>query len=147
MIAIFVPGVPRPQGSKRIVGGVTSRARMVESSGEPLKNWRAAVTWAAREAYRGPAIETGVALTCVFRFPRPKSHLRRDGSLRDAAPREHTQKPDLGKLIRAVEDSLTDAGIWRDDSLVCEYRGCEKKWTTDLREVGVTIAINIREEP
>jgi Holliday junction resolvase RusA-like endonuclease len=51
-----------------------------------------------------------------FTFPIPESHMRRNGHRRSWAPSEKTSKPDLSKLVRAVEDSLTDAEIWEDDS-------------------------------
>jgi Holliday junction resolvase RusA-like endonuclease len=43
--------------------------------------------------------------------------------LRDEAPAYVTGTPDLDKLIRAVQDSLKTAGVYKDDSQVVGYAG------------------------
>lgn len=117
-LEMWVPGIPAPQGSKRHVGG----GRMVESSAR-LRPWRAAITTAAVMA-AGPdwqPVTEAVSLTVVWQLPRPASHYgtgRNARTLRPSAPRRHSQRPDADKLLRAVLDSLTDAGIWRDDAQV-----------------------------
>lgn len=125
---VTVHGTPAPQGSKRHVGhGV-----MVESS-KRLPAWRTLVTdeaWAARAG--APAITGPVRLVVTFGFRRPKSHFRRDGSLTIAAPPYPTGRNigDLSKHIRAVEDALTDAGVWVDDDQVVAI-DAGKEWWTD----------------
>lgn len=119
-IEFFVPGTPRPQGSKRaFVRG--NRAMMVESAGQPLKDWRAAVRLEAGYAmddqdpsdpFAGP-----VEIKLAFRFVRPKSHLLRDGSLAKGRSEHHTIRPDIDKLVRAVLDAMTGV-VWLDDSQV-----------------------------
>ena len=129
MIAFVVPGIAAPQGSKRHVG----RGIMVESSAR-LRPWRAAVTAAAAEARNGaPTITGPVNLAAVFAFPRPASHYgtgRNAGHLRPSAPAWPIGHNigDLSKLIRAVEDAITDSGAWRDDSLVVSYHASGKRW-------------------
>ena len=117
-ISFTVVGTPAPQGSKRHVGG----GRMIESSPH-VKPWRESIRAAALEAMgedwqqlTGP-----VGLSLGFYLPRPKGHYgtgRNADSLRPSAPRHPVTKPDLDKLIRAVLDALTSAGLWRDDSQV-----------------------------
>lgn len=51
----------------------------------------------------------------------------------------HTKPPDLDKLVRAVCDSLTDAGIWEDDSQV--IRLVAGKDYDDTVETGVSIQV------
>lgn len=116
-----VPGVPRPQGSKRHVGNGV----MVESCKE-LKGWRQAVTDTAIAAgasrWEGP-----VRVELVFRFDRPKSHWGAKG-LRPSAPAAKVTKPDLDKLARGVLDALWPC--WGDDAQVVELlarkRFCEQ---------------------
>lgn len=135
---ITVHGTPAPQGSKRHVGhGV-----MVESS-KRLPAWRTLVTdtaWAARDG--APSIFGAVRLVVTFGFRRPKSHYRRDGSLMPAAPPFPTGRNigDLSKHIRAIEDALTDAGVWRDDSQVVSIEAYKLWWD----DAGATITV---EEP
>ena len=127
--SIRVPGIAAPQGSKRHVG----HGIMIESS-KRLKPWRAKVTDAAAEAFEGrETIDAPVILTAIFSFPRPASHFgtgRNSGVLKPTAPSYPSGRVgDLSKLIRAVEDSLTDAGVWRDDSRVVLYgAGTGKVW-------------------
>jgi Holliday junction resolvase RusA-like endonuclease len=42
-------------------------------------------------------------------------------------------------LLRSVGDSLTDAGVWEDDSLVCKVTGY--KVYDDTREAGALITV------
>lgn len=105
---LFVPGRPRPQGSKRALG----RGRMVESSVH-LKPWREVVALYARLDLAGRRpIERLVPVHTVIEFvmPRPKG-----------APKRSTppmiRQPDLDKMLRAIGDALTGV-VWTDDAQV-----------------------------
>ena len=118
LIVDFVAvGLPKPQGSKRafIAGG---RARVVEQVDN--KDWRATVQHAAIEAMAGrPPVEGPVAVTVTFALPRPKSHPK----TRRTWP---TARPDVDKLVRAVNDSLTHV-VWGDDSQIVSMHAA-KVW-------------------
>jgi Holliday junction resolvase RusA-like endonuclease len=123
-----IRATPRPQGSKRFVGHAKNgRAILVESSDKGVRDWRVSVIDAAKTAYaeRGRLV-CPVVLEVTFYFARPKSHYGKRGLL-PSAPAHHTQKPDLSKIIRGLEDAMTDAAIWRDDSTVVEIRA-RKEW-------------------
>ena len=114
---IVVPGKPVAQGNHRSNG-----YRIYETS-KGHKQWRALVTQHAamvlhnsgRLHFVGP-----VVLIVDFFFLRPVSHRKKDGSLRKGKPRSKVSSPDLSKLVRCVEDALTDAGVWEDDSRVVQ---------------------------
>ena len=135
---ITVHGTPAPQGSKRHVG----HGIMVESS-RRLPAWRTLVTdaaWAARAG--APTISGPVRLTATFGFRRPRSHFRTGRFaelLRADAPPFPTGRNigDLSKLIRAVEDALTDAGVWHDDDLVVAIVADKDWWP----QPGATIRV------
>lgn len=127
IIRFFVPGIPKPGGSKRgfVItpkGGGKPRAIVTEDC-KTSKDWRASVALAAREAMEkaGASVETGtLAVDVTFDMPRPKSHYRTGkhaGELRDDAPDWHSKKPDATKLWRSTEDALTGV-VWTDDALV-----------------------------
>ena len=107
MISFFVPGDPKPQGSKRHVGG----GRLIESS-KGLPAWRAAVKAAAEQAHQGqPPIDAPVHVTARFFMPKPKR------------PRFNTPAvaPDLDKLQRAVGDGLEAGGLIKNDSRIISW--------------------------
>lgn len=119
MIEFYVPGKPVPQGSKRWLPG----GRMIEANSD-LRPWRATVTAYAMQAMQtegASMIETGGAASvhATFYFARPKSHYgtgKNAGKVKPNAPMYVTSTPDSDKLLRSLSDSLTDAGVWHDDS-------------------------------
>lgn len=144
MISLIVFGTPAPQGSKRHVGGGV----MIESS-KKVKPWRDAVRSDAVEIRAGAEpLDGPLVADMVFTFNRPKSHYRTGKNahlLRDDAPPRPTGAPDLSKLARSTEDALTDAGLWRDDSRVVEYRRLAKVYAgadpDALNSPGATIRV------
>ena len=144
MIHFFVAGKPQPRGSKE---GFPIKRRngtygvAMADSNKHSGEWMGRVAAAAAEAYGGDLIDEPVRLACVFQFARPKSHFgtgRNSDKLKASAPARHAQKPDLSKLVRAVEDGLTGV-VWRDDSLVISYDGVGKIWTTKGEGVHVWV--------
>lgn len=119
MIEFYVPGKPVPQGSKRWLPG----GRMIEANSD-LRPWRATVTAYAMQAMQtegASMIEAGGAASvhATFYFARPKSHYgtgKNAGKVKPNAPMYVTSTPDSDKLLRSLSDSLTDAGVWHDDS-------------------------------
>lgn len=109
--SFFVAGVPAPGGSKTSYG----RGRIVDSC-KRNPAWKSLVALTASQAGCVP-LDGPLCMTLVFWMPRPKGHFRKDGTLRPAAPKYPTVKPDTTKLIRSLEDALT--GIcWRDDTQI-----------------------------
>lgn len=127
-IAFEVPGIPQPQGSKRHVGG----GRMIESSAK-LRPWRDRVVYAAREAMQGREAMTAALLTVTFSLARPASVSPK------RRPR-HTVKPDLDKLVRAVGDALTEAGVVTDDAVIHSIVA-SKVYADEPAGSGVTIVV------
>jgi len=133
--SFFVPGTPRPGGSKTaFYNKKTGRAMIVDAGGKPTKNWRDSVATAALEAGI-EKLDGPVRLNLSFFFERPKSHYRSgkySNELKTDAPKFKTSKPDTTKLIRSTEDALTGIA-WHDDSQVirqfAEKLYCDKDAT------------------
>lgn len=123
MIEFHVYGQPIPQGSKKafIRGG---RIALVEANPR-LRAWRAAITASARAAWNGVPVAGPILIVLDFRMERPKSSRREFP----------TVKPDLDKLTRAVLDGITDAGIWKDDSEVCQIAAAKRHGLPGVRVV------------
>ena len=135
-LAFFVPGIAAPQGSKRHVG----HGRMVESS-KALAPWRDSVHFHAAQAARlagWQCATTALSAGMVFYFPRPASVSVK----RRPFP---SVKPDLSKIVRAVEDALTTAGVIQDDALIVRYHDLEMLYAELGQPAGVSIELKPRE--
>lgn len=119
-----VYGHPMPKGSHTaVVRG--SRAVLLDARRGPARKryaeWEKAVRVAAHaalflhpQASLGPLFTGPVRLEVTFFFPRPKSHPKKNRHPLVAT------RPDLDKLLRALKDPMTLAGVWTDDSLVSQ---------------------------
>lgn len=135
-IQFFVPGIPRPGGSKRgFYNPKLGRVMIVKDGGQVEENWRQAVSFAAMKAMLdAPPMEGALCVSVRFRVPRPKGHFGKRGLL-PSAPVWPTTKPDATKLWRGTEDALK--GIcWRDDSQIV--------WQKIGKEFGNIPGANIR---
>lgn len=126
-ITITVEGIPVPQGSKSIVrrGG---KAWMIDANADRLKEWRARV---ANAADIGLTFDAPVCVGYEFVFPRPK----RPKFLR------HAVKPDLDKLMRAVNDGLVDGGLLSDDSRITAVAFTEKRYAEQEEEPRAVVTV------
>jgi Holliday junction resolvase RusA-like endonuclease len=146
LLVFQVDGDAKAKGSmsssliKRGDGSLVTRANgmpatAVFENGGRHRGWARTVRAAAKAAIAGgwAVITRPVVLEVTFYFERPqKHHLGDDRSrqLRPNAPRYVTahNRGDLSKLIRAVEDAITDAGVWSDDCLIVGYGNSSKLW-------------------
>jgi Holliday junction resolvase RusA-like endonuclease len=125
-------GVPQPKGSTRafIRGG---RA-IVTSDNPSLAKWESAVRFAAAKVVEQAGhrlFEGPVLLRVTFHVPRPKS----------VSPRVRpfpTTRPDLSKIIRAIEDPLTGV-LWRDDAQVIAVEAA-KFYTNGPAKAVITVS-------
>lgn len=122
VLELEILGEPKPAGSKRAFpfkkadGSLGVRV----SHDNPLtQDWMQTIRLIARNQFGGNQLIDGpVRLSIRFERPRPKSHFGAKG-IKANAPALPTTKPDLTKLVRAIEDALKGT-VWRDDSQVCE---------------------------
>ena len=140
----FIPGLPRPGGSKR--GFVVRERAVITEDCKTSKDWRAVCALKADELWRSaPPLSGPIAVYFDFLMPRPKGHLRKDGSVRPGAPAYPTVKPDVTKLIRSTEDALSRI-IWRDDCIIVR-QVANKLYTLKTPGCWVTIFFDILETP
>ena len=113
-LTFVVYGLPAPQGSKRSMGNGV----MIESS-KAVAPWRQDVKHAALACRPHDwALDCPVAVSIVFRFKRPASHIGKKGLL-GTAPLHMTSKlkGDLDKLCRSTFDAMSGV-VYDDDSQV-----------------------------
>lgn len=138
LLSLQVEGRPRPKGNAaaRVVTNKAGEqfASVFEKRGTN-RPWRKLVRKAAELAWQGrPVIEHEVVLECVFMFARPKDHHvagDRSRPLKARSPLRCVSHAcgDLSKLVRCVEDELTDAKVWADDRLVVGFGRSTKLWS------------------
>jgi Holliday junction resolvase RusA-like endonuclease len=121
----------------RAVGAGSKRGFAVRKAGVPTGRvvmsadnpdqyaWQDSVRSAARRAWDesggGPMLDGPLLLRIAFYLRRPASHYgtgRNAGVVKDSAPLYPTVKPDLSKLVRALEDGLTGVVITDDARVV-----------------------------
>jgi Holliday junction resolvase RusA-like endonuclease len=129
MLEFTVLGRTATKGSTRsFISRKTGRI-VTMADNKSLGGWTQAAKWAAREAgavvVKKPA---AVAVEMAFEFLVPPSARKRT---------EHTVKPDIDKLIRAVLDALT--GIcYEDDAQVISVRATKGYGSYEQCRVTVT---------
>jgi crossover junction endodeoxyribonuclease RusA len=141
-----VVAVPKPQGSKRgfVVqgkGDAKPRAIVVDSDKGPLRSFREAVRATAVDQ-DAEQIDGPVRVILAFALPKPKAAAR--------GPRRYPigrNAGDVDKLTRAVFDALTDAGVWADDSQVCEAMVSKDYPGTILSAYQTAPGVYVRVEP
>jgi len=123
-----VLGKPQPQGSHRAFTPKGARFPVITDSNRNLKQWRDLTSVVAQDYAKPDLCDGPVRLRVDFFFQRPKSLPKK--------VQDHLKKPDLSKLIRSIEDSLTNI-IWGDDSQVVEILAT-KSYGTPRAEIEVT---------
>lgn len=127
-VSFTVLGVAAPQGSH-----VRTKWGAMREDNPRTMPWRQEVAACAQKAMEGKALMLGpVRLGVQFVFPRPKGHYRTGKNavgLRLGAPKHMTSKPDLSKLIRAIEDAMSGI-VYRDDAQIVSYIDPHKCYTT-----------------
>lgn len=128
-MTLKIVGEPAAQGSKTAFnrGG---RCVLVESS-KKLKPWRQQIATQAATHYTQP-LDGALSLTAVFIMPRTKA-------MRNKPAPQMVQKPDLDKLLRALNDGLTGVAF-HDDSQVVKIKATKRR-AEPGEETGVEVNI------
>jgi crossover junction endodeoxyribonuclease RusA len=123
VLAFVVRGTPIAEGRVSAFGtSANGRPMTGWSNAKTLKPWRRDVKRAAQQvmdALIGTPGEVGfpivgpVALRATFTVAKPTSAPKRSRTF-------PTTRPDLSHYVRAIEDALTEAGVWRDDAQVID---------------------------
>lgn len=132
-VKFTVLGRPQPQGSIKAFM-IKGRPRLTSTNAK-VKPWRQDAGWLAAEAGQkadwlmGDEQIQPVAIFATFTFARPKSAKKRTN---------HTVKPDLDKLGRALLDSMTGI-LYADDSQVIHLSINKRYGSPEQTDVEVII--------
>lgn len=147
-IEFIVPGHPIGQGNM-----IKGKYGNLYDKTKGLRPWREMVTTQARNALAMARknrvavhqFSTEVGLHVAFVQPRPASAPKTKPL---AATKKSHLNHDLDKLVRAIQDSLTDAGVWEDDAQVVEHFICKR--VADYGEspgAHILVTSNVRPAP
>lgn len=125
-LTFTVPGEAVPQGSKNAYAR-GNRIVLVESSSK-LPAWRRTVAVHAKAALLDDGFDGPVHVRVTF-------HMRAPHRRTTTWP---TKRPDLDKLVRAILDALTVAGVWADDSQVVTLTA-RKVWALAEPHTDITV--------
>lgn len=114
-LRLEIHGTPAPQGSHRAFVNPKTGKAIVTQASAATRPWRDTVRAFAidHKPLGWTPLDGPLWARMVFSVARPAT-----------APKKvlyPSSRPDLSKLLRAVEDSLTEAGIWTDDARVVAY--------------------------
>ena len=126
---LFVKGIPKPQPRPRLA----NNGKVFNPHSADI--WKNEIK-AAFLACRRETITTPVLLKVVFYLPLPKN--KQSLSVRNESI-EHSIKPDLDNLLKALMDAMTNVCIWEDDALV--YKIESEKWYASTSRTGARIII------
>lgn len=140
--SIFVPGSPAAQGSKRAVGRRRNGSTILIEQSARAAPWRADVASAAQAFIRGTGapwarLDGALTVRLTFFVPRPPS-------VKPSTRPRPSVSPDVDKMIRAVFDALTTAGVWADDARVVDVHATE--FYDDDHQAGVSIYVEPTKE-
>ena len=121
VVSFFVPGQPRPGGSKTcFLHPHTKRLIVTDAGGKPTRDWKSTVKQEAVKYFEKP-LQGAISVVVFFEVLRPKNHFSSNKKLgrhvRKGAPQHPTVRPDLTKLMRPLEDALTGIA-YRDDAQI-----------------------------
>lgn len=126
MTQVFtILGDPRPQGRPRF-----ARMGKFVKAYDPKDSRGYKQTLAAQIAAQNPTYiaDGAVCLVCEFVFARPKSLPKRVV--------DHTKKPDLDNVIKALKDAMTGI-VWRDDAQIVSLTA--RKYYGDVPGIKITV--------
>ncbi|MEM3050322.1 MAG: RusA family crossover junction endodeoxyribonuclease [Thermoplasmata archaeon] len=135
LVDVYIPGEPKPQGSK-----VRGRGGGLYEASREVAAWRERVALATSAVFHGDPVDEPVAVNLAFAFMRPRGHYGKKG-LRRSAPCHKVSRPDLDKLARAVLDAITGVVI-RDDAQVVRLQAT-KIFADDKYPGGAYISVGV----
>lgn len=123
-IEFYISGEPKAQPRPRAFAkkfGATYSARIYDPG--TAEGWKGLIAYWAKQHTPETPMDGPVRVDVDFFFPRPARLMRKKDP---EGPIRHTAKPDRDNLDKALLDTLTQLGFWRDDAQVCD--GAPRKW-------------------
>lgn len=81
--------------------------------------YKEAISWAARQKYKGEPLTGPITINLTFYLPMPESWSKKKKIESDG--QMHVSKPDRDNLEKGICDALNKI-VWKDDGQVCDGR-------------------------
>lgn len=114
VLQVMVYGAPKGQPRGRAFVTKGGQPRVFNPS--TAEGWKSSIAEALQGHLPATPIDGPVSVTVSYQMPRPKRLMRKRDS---EGPLAHTSKPDVDNLNKAIFDTLTRLGVFRDDSQIC----------------------------
>jgi Holliday junction resolvase RusA-like endonuclease len=135
-ISFSIPGDPVAKARARATM-IAGRAQMYTP--KKTENYEARVAVFAKAALADDRpLDGAVALSIVAWFPIPTSWSKKRRQAALDGREQHTKRPDLDNVLKAIKDGLNGI-VWRDDSQVVRLLDCGKRYG-DQPRVDVIVA-------
>ncbi len=125
--SIWIPGTTATKGST--TSNVTKSGKVVTRAAHPkLQMFEAIIREKSSVAWDAPPSPKPFDLSVEYHAVRPRSHYgtgKNSSTLKPFHPRMMTKKPDLSKIIRAVEDGMNKI-VYLDDQQICSIRAVKQ---------------------
>jgi Holliday junction resolvase RusA-like endonuclease len=129
---------PRPRAFARNMGGGKFSARVYEAG--TAEGWKSMVAMAAKPHLPKEPFTDPLSVQVDFYLPRPKAHMSSNGLfVKASSPSHPMNKMDCDNLAKAVLDTLTQIGMWKDDGQIVSL--CvSKNYATERSGASVEIS-------
>jgi Holliday junction resolvase RusA-like endonuclease len=121
-ISFTVIGRPQPAGSKKAFRHPHTGRIIVTDDAKKSRPWKQEIAAVAAEHAPEQLLAGPLMLVVYFYVARPKGHYgsgRNAMHVKPSAPEFPTVRPDVTKLLRALEDACTGI-LWRDDAQIVD---------------------------
>lgn len=123
-LEIFVAGIPKAQ--PRVKACRRGAFSGVYDPGT-ANDWKQSIRCEVLNSHDGVKFSGPLNVDIIFNIPRPKSHIAKNGGVKEKAPFYVTKKPDIDNFIKAVFDAINNIGtVWDDDSQVASVTSTKR---------------------
>lgn len=130
-----IPGVPSPQKRHRHFS-VGKGTRTYDPSAKEKMSFLQHAQSCCPDMH---PLQGALKVEIHFTFPRPDSHLKKDGSLRKGKPKEMVYRPDLDNLTKLVKDAI-NGHAYKDDSQVIDLH-VTKSWSSTDKQGSTRVGV------